>query len=149
MAEKRKRSHALSNFTRSTNKLEEHLTISSPESIVRPLYDKMMICWEKLEEAQESFILENDIDVDNDPDGAKYLDAPGARHSAAMIKYAEYLRSEEKSEEDNRKQAEEESKQHKTAEMQDELNSKHASAEAELTTLIASFSNVNGFKGNL
>ena len=141
--EKRKRSQALSNFTRSTNKLEEHIHISSPESIVRPLYDKMMNCWDKLEEAQESFILENDIDVDNDPDGAKYLDAPGVRHSAAMVKYAEYLRSEEKVEVDNRKQAEAEAKQHRAAEMQEELNLKHASAEAELTTLIELFSNVN------
>ena len=141
--ERRKRSNALSNFTRSVNKLEGQIDVPSPASIVKPLFEKMMNCWEKLEEAQEAFILQNDIDVDQDPDGSAYLDASETRHSAALKKYAEYLREEQRTEEDDRKQAEEDSKQSEAAVKQQELNTKFASSEAELRTLIESFNRMN------
>ena len=145
--EKKKRSQALSNFTRNVNKLTELIDSLSPLVVVTPQFEKVMKCWEKLEEAQDEFIAITDIeDVDTDPEGVQYLDAPGIRHSECMKKYSEYLRSEEKVEERNRQQKEsdernfeverskreiQESVAKETAVRELELNTKHASVKAE------------------
>ena len=137
------RGQALGNLTRSIKKLNEHIGIPSPESIVTPLYEKMMNCWEKLEEAQDSFILVTDIDVATDPDGEAYLTEPETRHSDAMKKYTEYLRSQANNEKTEQKTAEDAVKESQTAAIRAELDAKHASAEAELKALVDSFNRVN------
>ena len=96
--EDRKRSQALRTLTLNLNKLNDLINDTSPLVIVTPQFDKVMKCWEKLEEAHDDFILTTDIaDIDNDPKGVKYIDEPGTRHSAAVKKYSDYMKSEEKS----------------------------------------------------
>ena len=152
LQEKKMRSLALSNFTRSTNKLEEVINDSSPLVIVTPQYNKVMQCWEKLETAHDEFIEKTEIeDIDNDPQGFKYLDAPGARHVEIMKVYSDYLKDGEKKEEENRQQKEtadrnleeersrrelQESQKNKAAEKELEMNTMFTSADAELRSMI-------------
>ena len=94
-AEKKRRSYALSNFTRSFNALNSLIDDSAPHVIANPQFEKVKSCWEKLELAQESFIEKTDIDIENDVSGLAFLDEPGERHSAALRRYSEYLKKED------------------------------------------------------
>ena len=87
---KKKRSQALSNFTRAHNELITYIDESAPPVLTTPQFEKVESCWEKLEAAQDDFIEHTDIDVDTDPLGVAYLDEPGTRHGAALKRYAEY-----------------------------------------------------------
>ena len=83
--EKKMRSHSLSNFTRNANKLEQLMNKFSSLAVVTPQFEKLMKCWDKLEEAHEEFISKSDIeDIVNDPDRSKYLDVPELRHKDLM-----------------------------------------------------------------
>ena len=158
-AEERKRSLALGALTRNLNKLTELINDKSPLVIVTPQFDRVMKCWENLEEAHDDFILTTDIaDIDNDPKGVKYIDEPGTRHSAAVKKYSDYMKSEEKSAEEKRQQQVssdhnvevERSKRElqNSIEKQDsarvqELNARHVSAKEEVLAMIETFNRVN------
>ena len=91
---KKKRSQALSNFTRAHNELITYIDESAPPVLTTPQFEKVESCWEKLEAAQDDFIEHTDIDVDTDPLGVAYLDEPGTRHGVALKRYAEYLKKE-------------------------------------------------------
>ena len=120
--EKKMRTNALKNFTRSVGTLEKLITDSVPSSIILPqvtkLWDKVCECWEKLESAQDSFIEKTDIDVDTHKDGFQYLDAPTVTYNDLIIKYSTFCSTAKeaekvdgrKAEEDRRKADEEERK---------------------------------------
>ena len=59
-AAKKRRSQALSNFTRSANVFDSLIAESSPSELVKPQFEKVVSCWDKLEAAQEVFIEESD-----------------------------------------------------------------------------------------
>ena len=82
------RSQALSFFTRNLNSLNNLLNASSPLDVVIPQFEKVQKCWEKLESAQERYVDKCDIDIETDKDGLMYLDEPGERHDAVLLKYS-------------------------------------------------------------
>ena len=86
------RSQALSNFTRSANVLDSLITESSPVELVKPQFEKVSSCWERLEAAQEVFIENTEIEVDTDANGIAYLDVPGVKHAQIMKNYSTYLK---------------------------------------------------------
>ena len=93
MAEKRKRISSLSKFTRNFNLLTKGIDDASPESLVTPQFEKMKDCWLELEEAHDDFIAATDIeDIENDPEGLKYMDTPFANYQEALKKYSNFLK---------------------------------------------------------
>ena len=108
---KKRRSQAKSNFTRSVNVLETLIAGSETLLVVTPQFEKVKTCWEKLELAQEEFIDRTDIDVEEDPEGIKYLDGPGDSHLRALKAYSEYYMRVEKDKLLNDQQKEDEDKQ--------------------------------------
>ena len=68
-AAKRRRTQALSNFTRTVNTLNGLLDNSAPLSLVNKQYEKLSNCWEILEKAQDSYVEIAPIDIMSDPGG--------------------------------------------------------------------------------
>ena len=95
---KRRRSSALSNFTRNENLFNNRITNSSPLSIVTPLYDKVTVAWEALEKAHDEFIEVTEIDIEEDAGGLKYLDEPAGRYDSVIESYSNYLKQESEKE---------------------------------------------------
>ena len=93
-AAKRRRSSALSNFTRNENLFNNRITNSAPLSIVTPLYDKVTLAWEALEKAHDEFLEVTEIDIEEDPGGLQYLDEPTGRYDSIIDSYSNYLRQE-------------------------------------------------------
>ena len=97
MAEKvkRDRSTALRNFTRNLNTLNELFKEADIGNLVTPQYEKVKVCYEKLEDAQDAFISAADqgMDIDNDPDGYPYMDDASAKYNAMLKEYAGYLKA--------------------------------------------------------
>ena len=104
---KKKRSQALSNFTRNVTTFNSLLGDSAPSILVRPQFDKVQSCWEKLELAQECFIEKTDIDIDTHKDGLAYLDEPGNTHSEILHQYSEYLKGGEEDDKHKKEREEE------------------------------------------
>ena len=155
---KKKRSQALSHFTRAYNELTTYIDESAPPVLTTRQFEKLESCWEKLEAAQDVFIEETDIDVDEDPLGIKYLDEPGARHASVLKRYAEYLKKAKVTETRdleesaaNQKLAEEdrlrtEAEQRKVADdlkKAEELNVKFESAKTGFLSRVSAFKELN------
>ena len=164
--EKRKRSAAKGKFTRQETHLRELIDNAAAKAIVTPQYEKFVLCWNCLEEAHDNYIeIAEDIDIDTDAEGLKYLDEPSERYRALVAKYAEFLKSSDvveradqrKAEEDSRaveeatrKQIEVERKAAEEALKKQEQESSFASAKAELETSIASFNRLaSGLKASV
>ena len=162
MAEKAKRdrSTALRNFTRNLNTLNELFKEADIGNLVTPQYEKVKVCYEKLEDAQDAFISAADqgMDIDNDPDGYPYMDDASAKYNAMLKEYAGYLKAlnEVQHAEDVQKRkddavAEREIQQkleEDRAQMEQQLRKaerkeKFDSAAAELKLALTSFSRVN------
>ena len=109
---KNKRSQALSNFTHVHNYLTPLLAnTDNPPVLVDPQFAKLQLAWEKLEAAQDVYIEQaTDIDVDTDKNGIAYLDDAGVRYTNALHAYAEYLKSREAKDSDDKKRAAADSK---------------------------------------
>ena len=152
------RSQAKSNFTRAYNHFNKLIDNSSPSELVKKQFEKIMSCWDKLEMAQDDFIMKTDIDVDAEEDGIAYLDAPGENHSDAMERYSEYLKTvkvvevqemekqagEKKLAEDERVKTE--AQDRKVAEEQlkvEERNTKFDSSKAEVLSMVDAFNGMN------
>ena len=90
-AAKRRRSSALSNFTRNENLFNNRIKNSAPLSIVTPLYGKVTLAWEALEKAHNEFLEVTEIDIEEDPGGLKYLDEPTGRYDSVSDSYSNYL----------------------------------------------------------
>ena len=103
---KRKRVLELSNFTRNLNKLIKYIDEGAPASMVKPQYEKMQDCYEKLETAHNDFLGITDIDIETDRDGIQYLDGPDKRHEDAMTRYIAYVKTDNQQEEATRRERE-------------------------------------------
>ena len=92
---KKKRTQALSKFTRNVNKLVTLLEDDAPPELVSPQYDEVQECWKILEDAHDNYLEEiGDEDLDG-PGGLAYLDKPGGDHSTVLVKYSAYLKSQD------------------------------------------------------
>ena len=93
---KKKRSKALSKFTKNLNTFNGLLEVNSPKSLVEPQYELVKTCWSTLEDAQDEYLdAIEDIDAAG---GLNYLDDPGVRHTEALKAYAAYLKAADVSE---------------------------------------------------
>ena len=153
--EKRKRSAAKGKFTRQETHLRELIDNAAAKAIVTPQYEKFVQCWNSLEEAHDNYMEKaDDIDIETDDEGLKYLDDPSERYRALVSRYAEFFKSsdvveradQKKAEEDSRaveeatrKQIEAERKAAEEAMKKQQQESSFASAKAELETSIDSF----------
>ena len=156
--EKRKRSQALSNFTRSVNIFNSLIDDNASPILVTPQLEKLNSCWEKLEVAQDNFIGVTDIDIEMDKDGLIFLDEPGIRHGAALIRYSAFLKGEKDNEamslqrkaeedrlleEERRKTAAAETKVAEDAKLQEERERRFASNKAEFFSEVDAFKRLN------
>ena len=97
-AEKRKRTNALSKFTRNINTFDSLLDDAAPPELMKPQWDVVKTCWQALEKAHDDY-LEKAEDIDDDSaGGSAYIDAPGERHTTSLIRYSAYLKEQAKSE---------------------------------------------------
>ena len=152
--EKKKRTSALSGFTRNVNILDGLLDEESQTVLVDPQFEKVKTAWEKLEFAHDEFIAATNIDIDTDPAGLSYIDAPANRYSEIVKKYSAYLKGQKvvedqylqkkaeddrKAAEDDRKVKEKEARDAEEALRRNELKAKFSCAKAELETTIDTF----------
>ena len=164
-AAKRSRSQAKSNFTRATNVFNSLVDTSSSMELVKKQFDKVMSCWDKLEEVQETYIAVAEIDVDVDKDGVAYLDDLAPTHSGVITRYSQFLKDSKTAEDavlvkaaEDKKSAEEdrimiEARERVAAEEKlrtDELNSRFESAKTEIVLLVEAFNTMHlNFKDSL
>ena len=92
---KKKRSIALSAFTRNLNTLLSLMNQSSHIVLVSPQFEKFQQSWDKLEAAHEEFMEKTDIDIEVDSNGLQYLDEPNERKEKGIMCYASYLKISE------------------------------------------------------
>ena len=152
--EKKKRTSALSGFTRNVNILDGLLDEESPTLLVDPQFEKVKRAWENLELAHDEFIAATNLDIDTDPAGLSYIDAPANRYSEIVKKYSAYLKGQRvvedqylqkkaeddrKAAEDDRKVKEKEARDAEEAVRRDEMKAKFSCAKAELETSIDTF----------
>ena len=95
---KRKRQVALGKFTRNVNHLTQLIDDNAPQNLVDPQYEKVKDAWENLESAHDAYLENDDVDL-NAAGGQDYLDDPGGRHSAVMLRYSQYLKDKSVSDE--------------------------------------------------
>ena len=155
MAEEKKRTACLSKFTRNYNILIQRIDDESPESLVTPQYEKVKECWLSLEDAHDDFIAATDIeDIETDPKGLVYIDAPNNNYQQALKRYSDFLKASQqlekvqieektkqdlKAEEETRKQIAAEKREAEELLRKEELTVKFNSAKAELYSSIDSF----------
>ena len=150
---KKRRSAALSTFTRNEKALNALLDDDSPKQVVTPQFEKLQACWNKLEEIHDAFIEVADGEI---PEvDLNKLDEPNERYLAVVKRYSTFLKTsdtvertqlEQKekatrdAEEALRKEVEAERKATEEEEQKAEMNAKFLSSKAELNTGINAFS---------
>lgn len=70
---KKKRSQALSRFTRNVNTLERLINEQSPKELVTPQFETVRTLWQSLEDAQDDFVEKSDV-VEEDAGGLGYFE---------------------------------------------------------------------------
>ena len=63
---KRKRTQALSKFTRNLNSFTKLLEDNSPKSLVDPQFETVNSCWKVLEDVHDDYIAVTDEDIEGD-----------------------------------------------------------------------------------
>ena len=84
-AAKRTRTNCLKNFTRSVKSYNELHAKELPLDLLTQAFDKVQLCFGKLEGAQDNYIEVADTEEDVD-----YLEEPSERHQNVLITYGEY-----------------------------------------------------------
>ena len=161
MAEKKERTLALSAFTRNLNQLNDLLVESAPPALVTPQFDKVRKCWERLEDAHDTYIGvvdDNDMDIETDKNGLSYIDDSNAKYNTMLKTYAAYLKTSDETirvetiqkaaderaeEKEDRRQMEIARRAEETQLRKEQAKEKFDSAAAELKLAIDSFSRVN------
>ena len=82
------RSNALAHFTRKCNDFDTLLATAHSTDLLAKAYTKVDECYDKLEEAQDAYILVATIDVDVYAGGVKYLENAGKRHGEGLANYS-------------------------------------------------------------
>ena len=143
MEQKKQRTFMKANFTRKLNVLAELMDESAQTFLVEEAYEKFKTCWEKLEESQEAFIMASDIDIENHPDGLKYMDAEYERYNAMLKRYSSYLKTSEESERVQSKRQEEDDRAAEKVIQQEEVKAKFLSEASKLELAIDTFERTN------
>ena len=106
--EKNKRKTALGTFTRNERTLNSMLDDESPKDMVTPQYEKLKICWDKLEVAHDNYLetLEGEID----PVDENKLDEPGVRYRNVLKRYSEFIKTANSAERNELRQRETENR---------------------------------------
>ena len=162
---RRRRSTALSNFTRNENSFKKLLDSKAPAPIVKPLYEKVVSAWEALEKAHNEFLEITDIDIETDNVGHRYMDEPVERFDAVMMSYSDFLKREEEKgktaearkfenqerlENERRKREAKEAMDAEEVQRKEEARRKFESGKAEFDSAVKSFQRMNiGIKETL
>ena len=157
---KRKRSRTLGKFTRTYNTLVKLLDQEgSNRSVVDPQFESLKTIWEALEDTHEDYLANADAAVSDDAVEAAYLDEPGERYTTAVVRYSEYLKSQDESkqkseeskvkgdrlyEDERRKRETKELKEEEELRAKEELKVKFQSLTLEVKTDVDSFKNIAG-----
>ena len=94
--EKKRRTIALRNFTRSTGTLRGLIQANpNPSAVVLPEaakhWEKVTEHWDKLQSTHDDFLEKvDDIDLEKDKDGFPYLDAPTTTYNELLLSYSKY-----------------------------------------------------------
>ena len=93
--EKKLRTIALQNFTRSTGTLTNLLNATEVSPVValeaKKLWGKVTECWDKLQSAHDNYLEVVDLDdLETDQDGFPYLDGPTVTHDDLLTKYMKF-----------------------------------------------------------
>ena len=141
--EKKKRGIAKGRFTRQENLLTNMLDNNAAKVITAPQYEKFVESWNSLEVAQDTYMEVADFDIEEDPEGLKYLDDPATRYQNLVKRYADFLNdsmdAEHTAESASRKEMEGEKKAAAEDLLRKERGLKFLSNKAELETSIDSF----------
>ena len=157
-AAKKLRRVALSNFTRNLNALTKLMDEAAPRILTTPQFDKLQGCLAKLEECHDNFLLVTEIDIEEDNNGIKYIDAPNELYQAIVGRYSTYLKTLDELEQatdrqkaDNDSQSKEDVRKRTEQESRDrETKDKFASAKSELESSIDAFKRMTiDVKGSL
>ena len=157
-AEKKRRSLALGNFTRSVNILTKLIADNAPIIVVTPKYEKVNETYYKLEAVHEEFIEKTDIDIEEHADGLKYLEKPAETFLNTVNAYSEYFKKIENDEQEKITNKDEADKllenqrferennariQEEAKSKADETEAKFESTKAEFTSMIDTFNRMN------
>ena len=162
--EKKKRSQALSRFTRNINILAKLLDEDAPTEVVAPQFETVKTLWQSLEDSHDDFI-EKSEDVEENDGGLGYLDEPGERHATILVRYSAYLKGKVQLEretenkkveadrlldEERRKREVRELKEAEDVKKKEELNAKFEALNLEVAAGVETFKRVtSGMKDSL
>ena len=141
--EKKKRGIAKGRFTRQENLLTNMFDNNAAKVITAPQYEKFVEIWNSLEVAQDTYMEVADFDIEEDPEGLKYLDDPATRYQNLVKRCADFVNdsmdAERTAESASRKEMEGEKKAAAEDLLRKEQGLKFLSNKAELETSIDSF----------
>ena len=152
-AANKRRTQAKKNFSRAFNQLTALLDDDSPADLVKPQFDKLRSCWEKLETAQDEF-----VEVSEDAEEDTFLDDPENSYGTATKRYSDFLKKEKTDEltlekqkaDENRlledERVKREARERKAIEDEkraEELDMKYESEKAEFLAMVESFQSLS------
>ena len=137
--EKKNRTKAKSDFTRSEKTLRTLIDNNSQSFLVTEQFEKLKICFQKLEDAQDAFLGVTEIDIEEDANGLKYMDGPSDQYDNALTTYSAYLRTSEDTERNQLKKNEEDDLKAVKEVQQGEIREKLRCEKAKLETAIDTF----------
>ena len=80
------RTQCMRNFTRSVTSYNDAHDRELPLDLLTKAFEKVQTCFEKLEAAQDAYV----VVADEDDGGVDYLEEPAARHQQVLITYGEF-----------------------------------------------------------
>ena len=109
MAEKSKRTAALSTFTRNERTLQAMLDEECPKDMVTPQFEKVQKCWDRLEETHDMYIetIVGEIEVTEQ----NKLDEPNTRYQAVLKRYSTFIKAANNVERDHLRRIEAENQE--------------------------------------
>ena len=93
MAEEEKNARTLAKrkFTNLLKSFKSLATAKAEKGLVKTAYDAMIAAYDALETANDSYIKEAKIDLEQDADAAGYMDQPGDERTSAILEYSKYI----------------------------------------------------------
>ena len=142
---KKKRTQCLRNFTRSVGRFDEAHSKDIPLDLVSKAFEKVQICYDKLEAAQDEFVLVAVEDEEED-----YLEAPGNSFQRVLVAFGEFQKKSAEEERtiqaqvaEKNEEAEVERKQKAATEAAEERRTKFLEEKAEFELEMDNFNRLN------
>ena len=127
--EKTKQTTALGTFTRNECTLNPMLDDECPKDIVKPQYEKLQACWNKLEIAHDSYL--ETIDGDIDDAELNKLDEPSEHYRGVLKRYSDFIKAASVDERTQLRQREAENC-YAEKELRQQLETKRKAAEGDI-----------------